>query len=68
MEIRIMKNGFCLLLVVLAMSCKSSKRLTASGEANDKLSSRQLIKMHKKNLTEFKTLQAKVKIDMTQDG
>ena len=68
MGIRKIKKGLYLLLVcVLAISCKT-KRLIASGQPNDRLSSRQLIKTHKKSFTEFNTLQAKVKIDITQDG
>lgn len=58
----------CCLTVGVMQSCKSTKRLTAAGEPNEKLSTRQLIKTHKKNFTEFKTLQAKVKIDITQKG
>lgn len=58
--------GMCILLLV--SSCKSTKRLTASGEPNSKLSAKQLVKVHKKNFANFNTLQAKVKIDITQQG
>ncbi|MEM1001477.1 MAG: DUF4292 domain-containing protein [Bacteroidota bacterium] len=65
-KIGIKKSVLLLLVVLMAISCKSTKRLTASGEPNEKLSTRQLIKTHKKNFTDFNTLQAKVKIDITQ--
>jgi outer membrane biogenesis lipoprotein LolB len=48
-------------------SCKSAKSLTASGKPNEQLSAKQLIKTHEKNFTKFETLQAKVRIDITQD-
>jgi len=53
-------------LILVSISCKSAKKLTANGIPNDKLSARQLIKKHTKSFAEFNTLQAKVKIDMTQ--
>lgn len=56
------------LAILLNYSCNSAKRLTASGEPNADLSTRQLIKTHKKRFTDFKTLQAKVKVDLTQRG
>lgn len=54
-------------LILLAFSCKSSKGVIASDKANDKLSAKQVIKAHKKQDVDFKTLQAKVRIDLTQD-
>ncbi|WP_296382405.1 DUF4292 domain-containing protein [Winogradskyella sp.] len=54
-------------LVLLAFSCKSTKSVIASGEASNKLSAKQVIKQHQKNDADFKTLQAKVKIDITQN-
>lgn len=49
-------------LIVLMSSCKSRKAIT-TGEANYKLSTKQLIKENAKQTPSFKTLQAKVKID-----
>lgn len=54
------------LVLVLAFSCKSTKSVIASGEASDKLSAKQVIKLHQKNDADFKTMQAKVKIDLIQ--
>jgi outer membrane biogenesis lipoprotein LolB len=56
-----------LLLVVLVVSCKSAKSVIASGEASERLSAKQVIKQHQKKQTDFKTFQAKVKIDITQN-
>ncbi|WP_296436886.1 DUF4292 domain-containing protein [Winogradskyella sp.] len=47
-------------------NCKSTKVIAASGEASSKLTAKQLIKAHTKNEVDFKTLQAKTKIDITQ--
>ena len=46
--------------------CKSSKAIIALGEASSKLTAKQVIKQHQKNDANFKTLQAKAKIDITQ--
>lgn len=55
------------LLVFFLVSCKSAKSVIASGEASDKLSVKQVIKQHQKSETAFKTLQGKVKIELTQN-
>lgn len=55
------------ILMLLLVNCKSSKSVIASGEASDKLSAKQVIKQHQKNDTDFETLQAKVRIDITQN-
>lgn len=52
--------------LVLVSGCKSSKAIIASGEASSKLTAKQVIKQHQKNDANFKTLQAKAKIDITQ--
>jgi len=54
-------------LVIVTLSCKSAKSAISSGEASDKLSAKQVIKQHQKKDTDFTTLQAKVKIDITQN-
>ena len=51
----------------LFTNCKSAKSVITSGEASDKLSAKQVIKQHQKNDANFKTLQGKVKIDITQN-
>ncbi len=56
-----------MILVLLAfMGCKSSKAIIESGEASEKLSAKQVIKQHQKRDVNFKTLQAKVKIELTE--
>jgi outer membrane biogenesis lipoprotein LolB len=53
-------------MIVLVIGCKSAKRVIASGEASDKLSAKQVIKQHQKNDADFKTMQARVRIDLIQ--
>lgn len=55
------------IVVIVAFSCKSAKSVIASGEASNKLSAKQVIKEHQKNDADFKTMQAKVRIDITQN-
>ena len=54
------------LLLLVAVGCKSTKQLTSSGELNSKFTSKQLIKEHNKNNAKFKTLQARVKVEYVQ--
>ncbi|WP_299108096.1 DUF4292 domain-containing protein [uncultured Winogradskyella sp.] len=56
------------LLILLAFSCNSAKNVIASGKASEKLSVKQVIKQHEKNSSDFKTLKARVKIDITQNN
>ncbi|WP_194768228.1 DUF4292 domain-containing protein [Tamlana sp. I1] len=59
---------FSFSLVFLCLfNCKSSKSIK-SGEANYKLSTKQLIKENEKRVADFKTLQSKLKITYTQNG
>ncbi|WP_411893922.1 DUF4292 domain-containing protein [Winogradskyella sp. A2] len=51
---------------VLTVGCKSAKSVMASGEASDQLSAKQVIKQHQKTDADFKTMQAKVRIDLRQ--
>lgn len=53
-------------ITLFVLGCKSSKSIIASGVASDKLSAKQVIKEHQKNDADFKTMQAKAKIDITQ--
>ena len=62
------KLTLSVILIAFAFSCSSTKRVIASGEASDKLSVKQVIKQHQKNDTDFKTLKARVKIDITQNN
>ncbi|EDP70913.1 hypothetical protein FBALC1_00477 [Flavobacteriales bacterium ALC-1] len=54
------------IIIVLAFSCKSSKSVIASGEASNKLSAKQVIKEHQKSDANFKTMNARVAIDLIQ--
>jgi len=54
------------ILIVLVFSCNSSKSVIASGVASDKLSAKQVIKQHEKNEADFKTMNARVAIDLIQ--
>ena len=61
------KIFFTFVLMLLMVNCKSTKGVVASGEASDKVSAKQVIKQHLKSNTDFKTLQGKVRIDITQN-
>ncbi|MGJ8591395.1 MAG: DUF4292 domain-containing protein [Aquaticitalea sp.] len=61
------KYVFLILILVSFLGCKSTKSLTATGTIKESMSSRQIIKENQKQTADFKTLQAKVKIDFT-DG
>lgn len=56
-----------LMLLAIVFSCKSAKTI-GNGEANFKLSTRQLIKENAKQAANFRTLQARLKITYTQKG
>jgi outer membrane biogenesis lipoprotein LolB len=56
-----------LALLFFLVSCKSTKNVIESGKASEKLSAKQVIRQHQKNDAEFKTLQGRVKIDITQN-
>ncbi|WP_204344431.1 DUF4292 domain-containing protein [Psychroserpens algicola] len=64
---RILNIGLVCMFVGLCVSCKSARSIVTKGEVDDKLSARQLIKENGKQDAKFKTLQAKVKIDVIQD-
>jgi hypothetical protein len=55
------------MLVFLVFNCKSSRTISG-GEANFKLSAKQLLKDNAKQTPVFKTLQSKLKITFNQDG
>jgi len=64
--IQFTKIFFTFLLTIFLTSCKSAKRVIASGEASDKLSAKQVIKQHQRNDVNFKTMQARVRINLIQ--
>ncbi|WP_460220473.1 DUF4292 domain-containing protein [Psychroserpens sp. MEBiC05023] len=64
---RILKICCICVCIALAGSCKSTRSVVAKGEINDKLTARQLIKENNKQEAKFKTLQARVKIDVIED-
>lgn len=61
-----LKITLSLCLVLMTFSCKSAKSLLTSGVATEKLSAKQVIKAHQKNDTDFKTMQARLKVEMIQ--
>ena len=62
-----LKLSILVLLVGLAFSCKSARTVANSGEIDGTISAKQLIKENSRQDSKFKTLQARVKIDYTQD-
>lgn len=52
-----------ILVISVFFSCRSTKSLTATGSIKENMTSKQLIRENKKQTADFKTLQAKVKID-----
>ncbi|MBF32583.1 MAG: deoxyuridine 5'-triphosphate nucleotidohydrolase [Hyphomonadaceae bacterium] len=61
-----LKLTLSFVIIATALSCKSTKNVIASGEASDKLSAKQVIKQHEKNEADFKTMNARVEIDLIQ--
>ena len=59
------KYVFLILLVSMSFSCKSTKSLTETGSIKENMTAKQIIKENQKQEADFKTLQAKVKIDFT---
>ena len=55
-----------LILVILLTACKSAKSVTNSGVLDSRITSKELIRAHKKQNFKFKTLQSKVKVEYTQ--
>lgn len=56
------------LILVLLMSCRSSRGVVSDGSISDRLTTKQLIRENGRRDAKFKTLQAKIKIDIFQDG
>jgi outer membrane biogenesis lipoprotein LolB len=55
-----------IVITLFVVGCKSAKSVIASGKASNKLSAKQVIKEHQRNDANFKTMQAKVRIDLIQ--
>ena len=53
---------------VVVFGCRSTKSLTSKGEVDTKMTTKELIRQNKNSIAKFKTFQAKVKIDYTQDN
>ena len=64
--IKLISRTLIVLLLFIAVGCKSSKQIASSSELNTKLTSKQIIKEHNKNEPKFKTLQARVKVEYVQ--
>lgn len=52
---------------MITYSCKSARSVSGSGSVNTEMSAKQLIRENSRQDARFKTLQAKVKIDIIQD-
>ncbi|QNK76780.1 DUF4292 domain-containing protein [Winogradskyella sp. PAMC22761] len=61
-----LKVVFSAMLIGLVMSCSGTKSVIASGVASGKLSAKQVIKQHEKSDADFKTMNAKVAIDLIE--
>jgi hypothetical protein len=61
------KYLYIIFVFLFLFNCKSS-RIASAGEANLKLSTKQLIKENEKQAPNFKTLQSKLKITFTEKG
>jgi len=54
-------------IAIVVFSCKSTKSLSSNGKLNANMTAKELIKENRNSSARFKTLQAKVKIEYTQD-
>ncbi len=65
-----MKTRILIVMVVILgimVSCKSTKGLSTDGKISDKMTAKQLIKDNARQVAKFKTLQAKLKVEYTND-
>jgi len=65
--IKYLKMSVLCLTVVLVGSCKSARSINSSGKIDNSITAKQIIRENTKQHSKFNTLQAKVKIDYTQD-
>ncbi|TDU43578.1 uncharacterized protein DUF4292 [Gelidibacter sediminis] len=63
---RVYKLSALILLLVLSASCRSTKTLTSTAEIDDSMTAKQIIRENAKQDVQFKTLQAKLRIDYTE--
>ncbi len=61
------KLYFLILSILLVVGCRSTKTITSNAEVKANMTAKDLIRENQNQNTRFKTLQAKVKIDYTQD-
>ncbi len=54
--------------MLLIVGCRSTNSISSSGELNEGLTAKQIIKQSNRSKANFKTLQSRVKIDYTRDG
>ncbi|MGS2725646.1 DUF4292 domain-containing protein [Psychroserpens sp. BH13MA-6] len=64
---KIIKFSCVCMVLAFTISCKSARSVVASGKVDEKLTAKQLIRESGRRESDFKTLQAKVKIDIIQD-
>ena len=62
------KPLYILVLIALVFSCKSTKVLENYNALESRISVKKIIKNHKKAQSDFNTLQAKLKVVITQEG
>ncbi len=65
---KLLKATYLFVLAIVLVSCGTSRRINGDGTIDERLTAKQLIKESARQEAKFKTLQAKVKIDITQDG
>lgn len=56
------------LACLMFAGCRSSKSISSSGELNEGLTAKQIIRESNRSKANFRTLQSRVKIDYTRDG
>lgn len=66
-KMKLIKTYFLFLFMILAVGCKSTKTLTSNADVKTNMTAKELIRENQNQNTRFKTLQAKVRIDFTQD-
>lgn len=64
---KLYKAFLLFLFLAVTIGCRSTKTLTSKGEVKPNMTVKELIRENQNQNVSFKTLQAKVKIDFTQD-
>lgn len=57
-----------LIFAIVVLGCRSTKTLASKGEVSTKMTANELIRENQNKRARFKTLQARVKLDYTQDN